>query len=61
METAPTERRRLFLSVAVNSTGSAGRSWAAPGTSWGRFSDWDHYLRLAQLAHEGGFDIVSTP
>jgi FMN-dependent oxidoreductase (nitrilotriacetate monooxygenase family) len=56
--TVSSERRRLFLSVAVNSTGSAGRSFAAPGTEWGRFSDWNHYLRSAQLAHEGVFDIV---
>lgn len=54
----PADQRRLFLSVAVNSTGSAGRSWAWPGTEWGRFSDWNHYLRSAQLAHDGGFDIV---
>ncbi|MET0901321.1 MAG: NtaA/DmoA family FMN-dependent monooxygenase [Mycobacterium sp.] len=58
MATTPPDRRPLFLSVAVNSTGSAGKSWAAPGTSWGRFSDWDHYLRSAQLARDGGFDIV---
>lgn len=51
-------RRRLFLSVAVNSTGSAARSWAWPGTKWNRFSDWDHYLRSAKLAHDGVFDIV---
>ncbi len=50
--------RRLFLSVAVNSTGSAARSWTWPGTRWNRFSDWDHYLRSAQLAHDGVFDIV---
>jgi FMN-dependent oxidoreductase (nitrilotriacetate monooxygenase family) len=50
--------RRLFLSVAINSTGSAGRSWAWPGTDWTRFSRFDHYLRSAQLAHEGVFDIV---
>lgn len=50
--------RRLFLSVAVNSTGSAARSWAWPGTTWSRFSDWNHYLRSAQLAHDGVFDIV---
>ena len=49
---------RPFLSVAVNSTGSAGRSWAWPGTRWDRFSDWNHYLRSAQLAHEGVFDII---
>ncbi|WP_432842433.1 NtaA/DmoA family FMN-dependent monooxygenase [Dactylosporangium sp. CA-092794] len=53
-----TNQRRLFLSVAVNSTGSAGRSFAWPGTDWGRFSDWEHYLRSARLAHEGVFDIV---
>lgn len=52
------EHRRLFLSVAVNSTGSAARSWSWPGTRWNRFSDWDHYLRSAQLAHDGVFDIV---
>ena len=51
-------RRRLFLSVAINSTGSAARSWAWPGTKWSRFSDWDHYLRSAKLAHDGAFDIV---
>lgn len=56
--TTCSDRRRLFLSVAVNSTGSAGRSWAWPGTDWGRFSDWNHYLRSAQLAHDGVFDIV---
>ncbi|MCX5041994.1 NtaA/DmoA family FMN-dependent monooxygenase [Aldersonia sp. NBC_00410] len=50
--------RRLFLSVALNSTGSAGRSWAWPGTEWGRFGNWEHYVRSAQLAHEGVFDIV---
>ncbi|GGN97691.1 nitrilotriacetate monooxygenase [Actinoplanes lobatus] len=49
---------RLYLSVALNSTGSAARSWAAPGTRWNRFADWNHYLRSAQLAHEGVFDIV---
>lgn len=53
-----TDRRRLFLSVALNSTGSAGKSWAWPGTTWSRFSDYDHYLRSAKLAHDGGFDIV---
>ncbi|WP_198952852.1 MULTISPECIES: NtaA/DmoA family FMN-dependent monooxygenase [unclassified Achromobacter] len=50
--------RRLFLSVAINSTGSAGKSWAWPGTDWTRFNRFDHYLRSAQLAHEGRFDIV---
>jgi alkanesulfonate monooxygenase SsuD/methylene tetrahydromethanopterin reductase-like flavin-dependent oxidoreductase (luciferase family) len=50
--------RRLFLSVASNSSGSAGRSWAWPGTDWTRFSRFDHYLRSAQLAHEGVFDIL---
>ncbi|MGU3500555.1 NtaA/DmoA family FMN-dependent monooxygenase [Mycobacterium sp. C31M] len=50
--------RRLFLSVAVNSTGSAGRSFAEPGTEWGRFADWQHYLASAQLARAGIFDIV---
>jgi len=50
--------RRLYLSVAINSTGSAGKSWAWPGTDWSRFSRFDHYLRSAQLAHEGVFDIV---
>lgn len=49
---------RLYLSVALNSTGSAARSWAQPGTKWNRFGDWSHYLRSAQLAHEGVFDIV---
>jgi FMN-dependent oxidoreductase (nitrilotriacetate monooxygenase family) len=49
---------RLFLCVALNSTGSAGRSWSWPGTEWNRFADWRHYLRSAQLAHEGVFDIV---
>jgi FMN-dependent oxidoreductase (nitrilotriacetate monooxygenase family) len=49
---------RLYLSVAINSTGSAGNSWAWPGTKWNRFSEWDHYLRSARLAHEGVFDIV---
>ena len=56
--TTPSSRQRLFLSVAVNSTGSAGRSWAWPGTTWSRFSNWDHYVRSAQLAREGVFDIV---
>ncbi len=51
-------KRRLYLSVAVNSTGSAERSWAWPGTEWNRFNDYRHYLRSAQLAHEGRFDIV---
>jgi FMN-dependent oxidoreductase (nitrilotriacetate monooxygenase family) len=50
--------RRLYLSVAINSTGSAGRSWAWPDTDWTRFSRFEHYLRSAQLAHEGVFDIV---
>ncbi|MDG4667637.1 NtaA/DmoA family FMN-dependent monooxygenase [Mycobacterium sp. 236(2023)] len=50
--------RRLFLSAAINSTGSAGRSFAAPGTNWGRFADWNHYLTSARLAREGIFDIV---
>jgi FMN-dependent oxidoreductase (nitrilotriacetate monooxygenase family) len=54
----PDPHRRLHLSVAINSTGSAGRSWAWPGTAWGRFADWDHYLRSARLAHEGIFDFV---
>jgi FMN-dependent oxidoreductase (nitrilotriacetate monooxygenase family) len=51
-------KRRLFLSVAINSTGSAGRSWASPGTDWKRFGRYDHYLRSAELAHDGLFDIV---
>ncbi|ALM86098.1 NtaA/DmoA family FMN-dependent monooxygenase [Bordetella sp. N] len=51
-------QRPLFLSVAVNSTGSAGKSWKWPDTDWTRFNRYDHYLRSAQLAHEGGFDIV---
>ncbi|BCJ47673.1 nitrilotriacetate monooxygenase [Actinoplanes ianthinogenes] len=54
----PPERNHLILSVALNSTGSAARSWAAAGTKWNRFVDWNHYLRSAQLAHEGVFDIV---
>lgn len=60
MTTTPQERpkRRLFLSVAINSSGSAERSWAWPGTEWNRWSDFNHYLRSAQLAHEGRFDIV---
>lgn len=53
-----THDRRLYLSVAVNSTGSAERSWASPGTDWRRFNDYQHYVRCAQLAHEGVFDIV---
>lgn len=56
--TAVRPDRRLYLSVAINSTGSAGRSWAWPGTDWTRFSRYDHYLRSAQLAHDGVFDIV---
>lgn len=56
--TAPPPDRRLYLSVAINSTGSAGQSWAWPGTDWTRFSRFNHYLRSAQLAHEGVFDIV---
>lgn len=48
---------RLYLSVALNSTGSAARSWRAAGSKWNRFADWDHYLRSAQLAHEG----IRTP
>ena len=56
--TADRPKRRLYLSVAINSTGSAGMSWAWPGTDWTRFSHFDHYLRSAQLAHEGVFDIV---
>lgn len=50
--------RRLILSVAINSTGSSDRSWSWPGTEWNRFADFQHYLRSAQLAHEGRFDIV---
>ncbi|MET0389425.1 MAG: NtaA/DmoA family FMN-dependent monooxygenase [Polyangiales bacterium] len=51
-------KRRLFLSVAVNSTGSSEKSWAWPGTDWKRFSSYEHYVRSAQLAHDGVFDIV---
>lgn len=51
-------KRRLFLSVAINSTGSANKSWQSPGTDWTRFSSYDHYLRSSQLAHDGLFDMV---
>jgi FMN-dependent oxidoreductase (nitrilotriacetate monooxygenase family) len=50
--------RRLYLSVMINSTGSAERSWAWPSTQWNRFNDFSHYLQTAQLAHDGTFDTV---
>ena len=54
----PTPAHRLYLSVSINSTGWANRSWAWPGTRWNRFNDFQHYLRAAELAREGVFDIV---
>src|ERR1700678_3273436 len=42
----------------INSTGSAERSWAWPGTQWNRFNDFGHYLRTTELAREGVFDAV---
>jgi FMN-dependent oxidoreductase (nitrilotriacetate monooxygenase family) len=53
-----TSDRRLYLSAVLHSTGSAGSSWAWPGTQWNRFNDFSHYLRSAQLAREGVFDMV---
>jgi FMN-dependent oxidoreductase (nitrilotriacetate monooxygenase family) len=53
-----TSDRRLYLSAELNSTGSAGSSWAWPGTQWNRFNDFNHYLRSAQLARQGVFDMV---
>jgi FMN-dependent oxidoreductase (nitrilotriacetate monooxygenase family) len=50
--------RRLYLAAGINSTGWAGSSWSWPGTRWNRFNDFGHYLRAAQLAHDGVLDAV---
>jgi len=50
--------RRLYLAASINSTGWAGSSWSWPGTQWNRFNDYRHYLRAAQLAHDGVLDAV---
>ncbi|MET8649951.1 NtaA/DmoA family FMN-dependent monooxygenase [Nocardia aurea] len=50
--------RRLFLNVGVNSTGYHGNSWLAPDAAWDRFLSFDHYVEVARLAREGGFDAV---
>jgi hypothetical protein len=50
--------RRLYLAASVNSTGWLGESWSWPGTRWNRFSDYGHYVRCAQLAHDGTLDAI---
>jgi FMN-dependent oxidoreductase (nitrilotriacetate monooxygenase family) len=50
--------RRLYLAASINSTGWAPSSWSWPGTQWNRFNDYGHYLRSAQIAHDGVLDAV---
>jgi FMN-dependent oxidoreductase (nitrilotriacetate monooxygenase family) len=51
-------RRRLHLAVGINSTGYIGSSWSWPGTRWNRFNDFQHYLGVTRLAHQGVLDAV---
>jgi FMN-dependent oxidoreductase (nitrilotriacetate monooxygenase family) len=53
-----TRPRRLHLNVGINTTGYMGAAWKYARIKPRDVTDFDHYLRLARLAHKGVFDAV---
>jgi FMN-dependent oxidoreductase (nitrilotriacetate monooxygenase family) len=51
-------RRRLYLSVGINSTGYLGASWKARRGNRLDFVDYGYYLALTKAAHAARFDAV---
>src|SRR5665213_2694962 len=53
-----TRKRRLYLSIGINSTGYLGTSWKARRGDRLDFVDYQYYLGLARKAHDARLDAI---